>query len=160
MGGEYDDKKINLLDNSEISEKSNANLYRNFIIMCIAFSLNHGAVVSCLAYATAELGNDLGGYGSGTLYVFYSITALLFSKPIVSMVGPKKGLILGVGGYCVYVAGFLFAIMVPAASWPVFLLSCAIGIILLLYCYYYILLYIIIYYYILLYIIIYYFIKL
>lgn len=125
--GDYDDKRKNLLGNSENDIKSIANLYKNFIIMCIAFSLNHGAVVSCLAYATAQLGNDLGGYGSGTLYIFYSITALLFSKPIVSMVGPKKGLILGVGGYCVYVAGFLFAIMVPDASWPVFLVSCAIG---------------------------------
>ena len=95
--------------------------------MCLAFSLNHGSVVSCLAYATAELGNSLGGYGSGTLYVCYALTAFLLSKPVVSMVGPKNGLLLGVGGYCIYVGGFLFAIMVPKLAWPVFITACAIG---------------------------------
>lgn len=43
-------------------------LYRNFVTMCIAFSVNHGCVVSCLAYATTELGdvtlNPHSSYGS------------------------------------------------------------------------------------------------
>jgi hypothetical protein len=95
--------------------------------MCIAFSLNHGCVVSCLAYASTELGSSLGGSASGVLYVFYSLTAFFLSKPIVAMVGPKYGLLLGVLGYCVYIAGFLFAILVPALAWPVFLISAAIG---------------------------------
>jgi len=102
-------------------------LYRNFVIMSLAFSCNHGCVVSCLAYATTELGNKLGGYGSGSLYIFYALTAFFLSKPIVSMVGPKNGLLLGVIGYCIYVGGFLFAILVPAIAWPVFLISASIG---------------------------------
>jgi hypothetical protein len=73
-------------------------LYRNFMIMCIAFSLNHGAVVSCLAYAAAELGNDLGSTSSGILYVCYALTALLASKPFVAAVGPKYALLAGVTG--------------------------------------------------------------
>lgn len=85
--------------------------------MSIAFSFNHGCVVSCLAYATAELGNDLGGYGSGALYVCYALTAFLLSKPVVTMIGPKRGLLAGVSGYCVYVAGFLFAVVSSSASW-------------------------------------------
>lgn len=106
---------------------NSAYLYRNFVVMCVAFSFNHGCVVSCLAYATTELGNDLGGYGSGTLYVCYALTAFLLSKPVVSMVGPKNGLLAGVGGYCIYVAGFLFAIMVPSLAWPVFIGANALG---------------------------------
>lgn len=43
------------------------------------------------------------------------------------MVGPKNGLFLGVLGYCIYVCGFLFAVLVPAAAWPVFMISCVIG---------------------------------
>jgi Ion channel regulatory protein UNC-93 len=73
------------------------------------------------------LGDSLGGYGSGVLYIFYALTAFFVSKPIVSMVGPKSGLLLGVTGYCVYVSGFLFAIVVPFAAWPVFLVACMIG---------------------------------
>jgi hypothetical protein len=66
--------------------------------MCIAFSLNHGAVVSCLAYAAAELGNDLGSTSSGILYTCYALTALLASKPFVASVGPKYALLAGVTG--------------------------------------------------------------
>ena len=61
------------------------------------------------------------------LYIFYALTAFFLSKPVVSMVGPKNGLLLGVCGYCVYVCGFLFAILVPQAAWPVFMISCVIG---------------------------------
>ena len=83
--------------------------------------------MSCLAYSTTELGNKLGGYGSGILFIFYALTAFFLSKPLVSMVGPKNGLLLGLTGYCVYVCGFLFAVLVPYAAWPVFLIACMIG---------------------------------
>ena len=116
----------NQTDIAVVGQQSEA-LYQNFLLMCIAFSVNHGCVVSCLAYSTTELGNSLGGVGSGILYVFYALTAFFLAKPIVSMMGPKYGLIAGVCGYCVYVGGFLFAVMVPVAAWPVFILSCAIG---------------------------------
>lgn len=102
-------------------------LYWNFIFMCIGFSINHGCVVSCLAYSTTELGDSLGGYGSGTLYVCYALSAFLLSKPLVSAVGAKHGLLCGVYGYCVYVAGFLFAVLVKPAKWPVFLASAGVG---------------------------------
>ena len=92
--------------------------------MCFAFSCNHGAVVSCLAYASTELGPVVGGYGSGCLYVCYSLTAFFLSKPLVSMIGPKKGLLFGLGGYVLYVAGFLFALISPGrclATTPVYI---------------------------------------
>lgn len=47
---------------SGISRSVAHGLYLNFVTMSVAFSCNHGCVVSCLAYATAELGNKLGGY--------------------------------------------------------------------------------------------------
>jgi len=105
-------------------------VWRNFIIMCLAFSFNHGCVVSCLAYSSTELGSELGGYGSGCLYVFYALTAFFLSKPVVSMIGPRLGLFAGTAGYCVYVGGFLFAILVvdiPQLAWPVFLTSASVG---------------------------------
>lgn len=118
----------NNVDTSNMTnEEIGSSLYVNFIIMCLAFSFNHGSVVSCLAYATTELGNSLGGYGSGTLYVCYAFTAFFLSKPVLSMVGPKYGLLAGVTGYCVYICGFLFAILVPVLAYPVFIAACAIG---------------------------------
>jgi hypothetical protein len=79
--------------NAAVSEADADRWYSNFLTMCIAFSVNHGCVVSCLAYSTTELGNSLGGYGSGVLYIFYALTAFFLSKPVVSMIGPKNGLL-------------------------------------------------------------------
>lgn len=106
-----------------------AELYSNFLMMAISFSANHGCVVACLAYASAQLGDHLGGYGSGMLYVFYAITAFFFAKPVVSMVGPKNGLLLGVGGYCFYVVGFLLAVILKDTTtrWVIFLSTNIIG---------------------------------
>ncbi len=111
---------------SESSPESRR-LWLNFLLMCIFFSLNHGCVVSCLAYASSILGDTLGAYGSGALYICYSLTALLAAKPVVAMVGPQTGLMIGVTGYCIYIGGFLFAAVVSALAWPVFLLACIIG---------------------------------
>lgn len=102
-------------------------LYNNFLIMCVAFSFNHGCVVSCLAYASTELGDQLGAYGSGTLYIAYSLSAFVLAKPIVEMVGPKFGLIFGVLGFCLYVMGFLLSVAVPSVAWPVFMIASIFG---------------------------------
>lgn len=103
------------------SQLSPAALYRNFYAMSIAFALNHGCVTTCLAYSSTMLGNDMGSASSGCLYVAYAISAFLLAKPTVTMIGPKNGLLLGVIGYCVYVAGFLLAILflnrAPVLSW-------------------------------------------
>ena len=134
-----------LIYNSERNDSEAYRLKKNFYVMCIAFSANHGCVVACLAYASTELGDLMGGYGggnilfitmstsrspicsTGALYVCYSIASFLFSKPVISMVGPRNGLIVGVGGYCVYVAGFLVAVVLPAVRWPAFLIAASIG---------------------------------
>jgi hypothetical protein len=57
-------------------------LVRNYHAMCIAFSINHGCVVTCLAYASAVLGNQLGSVYSGVLYVCYAVTAFLVGSLI------------------------------------------------------------------------------
>lgn len=125
---------------SEPLIKDDANLhassvyFNNFLMMCCVFSVNHGCVTSCLAYASTELGPDLAGLGGGILYVFYACTSLFFSNVIVSMVGAKKGLILGLGGYCLYVGAFLFAILSDrmketstTLTYIIFSTACALG---------------------------------
>ena len=56
-------------------------------------------------------GSKLGGLGSGFLYICFSLSSFLFAKPFVAAVGPANGLLFGVVGYCVYIAGFLFAVI-------------------------------------------------
>jgi hypothetical protein len=134
--GDYHlDEKLLVKTNEDEDDDnmSSESIYWNFVTMCIAFSFNHGCVVSCLAYSSAELGKTLGGYGSGVLYVFYATTALFLSKPLITSVGAKTGLLMGTGGYCCYVVAFLFAVVVPKENgfnwlrWVIFLVSCAIG---------------------------------
>jgi hypothetical protein len=110
------------------SPGSQKSVYRNFLYMAIAFSMLHGSVTSCLAYASTELGNELGGQGSGALYVCYAFVALFLSAHIVGVTGPKYGLILGLGGYLVYIVGFLLAILLPTdLAFPIFIFASIVG---------------------------------
>jgi len=106
-------------------------VYRNFLAMSVAFSMNHACVVTCLAYASAELGDYIGSISSGVLYITFAVTAFLLSKPVVSALGSKRALLIGVSGYCIYVAGFLLALvfdsMVVWLAWTVMCISAAVG---------------------------------
>jgi hypothetical protein len=77
-------------DNEEKESYSKETLYRNFYSMSIAFSIIHGCAVTCLAYASTELGNEMGSATSGILYVGYAITSFLLAKPLVAALGEKK----------------------------------------------------------------------
>ena len=84
---------------------------RNFYGLAIAISLSNACATSCLDYASALLGNRVGGWSSGALFAGYAVTSFFLSKVIVSLVGPKQGLVIGVIGYSVYVIGFLVAVL-------------------------------------------------
>lgn len=115
---------------AEGRRSSSTMLMRNFLGMAVMFSITHGCVVSCLSYATAELGAEKGAWGNGTLFAVYALAALLLSKPSVAMLGGKWGLFAGLAGYCLYIGGFLFAVIfkgVDWVSWSVYMLTCVIG---------------------------------
>ena len=84
-------------------------LTRNFYGLAMAISLSNACATSCLDYAAALLGNRLGGWSSGALFAGYAVASFFLSKVIVTMVGPKQGLIVGVVGYSIYVIGFLIS---------------------------------------------------
>eukprot|EP01035_Chromulina_nebulosa_P034823 gene34823-46777_t len=110
---------------------SPAKLYYNFSAMCIIFSLNHSCVVACLAYASAELGNDLSSICGGILYVCFALTAFLVANPLVLAIGWKSGLVIGTCGYCIYVCGFLISVIFleyfVTFSWVMACLAAAVG---------------------------------
>jgi len=81
---------------------------RNFILMSVLFSANHGCVVSCLGLASARLGS-VGAWQSGILSLTYSASGILGATYIVKRYGPRNAMSLGMLCYCVYVGCFFVA---------------------------------------------------
>jgi hypothetical protein len=126
--GGMEERLIEENDSDYLNENARRRmLYTNFILMSVAFSLNHGCVVSCLAYASSELGDTLGAYGGGFLYIAYSFSALALAQPVVEAVGPKLGLFAGVLGYCIYVMGFMLSVVFRESAWGIFIIASIVG---------------------------------
>jgi len=106
-------------------------LTKNFYATSLAFSLNMGCATCCVTYATSMLGNSLGAVSSGLLFALYAVSSFLLSKPVVTMIGPKNGLICGVIGQTIYIFGFFISAMVcrfvPSVAWTVSVLSSGVG---------------------------------
>lgn len=99
---------------------------RSFLFMGFCFSLNHGCVTALLGLASANLGDELSGAQSGTLYVCYVLSALTCSGALVSIFGSKWSLFVGVLLYCAYVSCFILS-NIEAIKWPAAIGGAAIG---------------------------------
>lgn len=104
-------------------------LFLNFLIMMMCFSINHGTVTAVLALASQPsiLGSELGGYSSGTLYIFYTLSAMTITAWIVGKLGGKYGLASGLFLYCFYVGSFLLAAKIPSIKWYAALIGSGVG---------------------------------
>lgn len=74
-----------------------------------------------------ELGDKLGGVGSGVLFVMYTVSAFLVATPLVQRLGSKWALTASLGLYCFYTASFLVAALAPSVKWPVAIGGSVIG---------------------------------
>jgi MFS family permease len=81
---------------------------RNFNLMAFWFSLNHACIVAVLAFAVPLIG-DVGSYGSGSLYVAYTFSALTCGPLVVHRLGAKWALVWGWGLYMIYILAYPFA---------------------------------------------------
>lgn len=104
-------------------------LFLNFLIMMFCFAINHATVTALIALASQPsiLGSTLGGYSSGTLYIFYTFSAMTVTAWIVQKLGGKNGLASGLFLYCFYVVSFLIAAKVPSIKWYAALIGSSIG---------------------------------
>ena len=82
---------------------------RNFLFMSILFAINHGCSVSVLGLANAKLGTA-GVWSSGTLYASYTLSALVGASYIVSKLGSRNGLVVGMAMVAFYVTSFYVAL--------------------------------------------------
>jgi hypothetical protein len=78
----------------------------NFIVMSVCFSVQAGCVQSMLQFLTSQLGDYMGGYGLGILYVSYSLSALFFAAPVVDGLGPKPALVASMLLYSLFVVAY------------------------------------------------------
>jgi len=81
----------------------------NFLLMSVCFAINHATVTAMVGLASANLGKETGNLQTALLYAFYTLTALLVAKSIVSRTGDKWGIVFGLLLYVVYVASFIVA---------------------------------------------------
>ncbi len=88
--------------------RSKEECLRNFNLMAFWFSLNHACIVAVLAFAVPLIG-DVGSYGSGSLYVAYTISALTCGPLVVHRLGAKWALVWGWGLYMIYILAYPFA---------------------------------------------------
>lgn len=85
----------------------------NFVVMSILFSANHGAMVSCLAFATLQLGST-GAWELSLFHLVYAASSLLGATFVVKQLGSRISLVVGMALYAAYVAFFWLALHVGA----------------------------------------------
>jgi MFS family permease len=94
----------------QIAPMAMSRMYRReFLIMSVAFGLNHATVTTPIIYASSVLTNSAGQGSNAMLYIATLIVSLLFSNPLFSLLGSKKGLSISMVLYAVYVFLFAFA---------------------------------------------------
>ncbi|KAJ1433142.1 hypothetical protein B484DRAFT_417924 [Ochromonadaceae sp. CCMP2298] len=104
-----------------------SHLYSNFLLFCIFYAIPHATVDAVLAFSSAELGSKVGALGGFTLYITYTLSALVMAKPLLNTLGPKNGVLVGLLSLLVYVAFFYLAILNKSAAQPVFILGSGVG---------------------------------
>jgi len=77
----------------------------NFILLSVLFSANHGAMVSCLAFTTLELGAT-GAWQLVLLHLVYGASSLLGATFVVKQFGSRNSMMLGMSLYAVFVGCF------------------------------------------------------
>ena len=74
--------------------ESSRSTVRNFIVMAVLFSANHGCTVACLSLATARLGS-IGAWQSGILYITYTASAVLGATYVTKVLGGRNAIMTG-----------------------------------------------------------------
>jgi len=92
-----------------VDQEKASGLLRNFLLMTVCFSINHGAAVALVGLATTNLGLELGNLQNALLYGFYTASALLLGNVTVAACGSKWALLTGLWIYVLYVASFVVA---------------------------------------------------
>ena len=90
----------------------------NGVLMSACFAGLEGCVVACIVISAAIVPPALSNSANALLYLLFSVGT--FAAPgILAHTGAKRGMVLGMGAYGLYTAGFLLPtpeIMLPASA--------------------------------------------
>jgi hypothetical protein len=92
-----------------------AAIMRNFVVMCVSFSANHGCITIASGYAAADFPLT-GNASNSALYSMYCVSAMFFGGVIITVSGSKNGLVGGLFLYTIYIASFFVAIVTNSGS--------------------------------------------
>jgi MFS family permease len=118
----YDDVDLLTLDAMlpEIDEANDRHsvvfVQRNFFVFSLLFSVTHGTVDTILSYAAPELGGGTAGASGSLLYAAYTLTALLFARPLLRLVPSHRVVLFGLLGLLLYVCSFFVSLLLSAST--------------------------------------------
>lgn len=99
------------LRSSPYANISSGGIMSNFHTLCLSFGLNHAVVVSCLAFSSTLLGNDIGSSSLGVMYVFFAVAAFFFSNVFVLGIGSRESMLIGLTGYTIQASMFFLCLI-------------------------------------------------
>ncbi|MDA9686868.1 hypothetical protein N9U05_00075 [bacterium] len=100
----------NAADNEAIPYAAST-IMTNFIVFTLFFSLNLSCVTTVVSFAAADFAS-IGNYSNGLLYAGYTLSALFLAKVVIALGGTKTGLLVGLGGYCIYLLAYFICELV------------------------------------------------
>lgn len=81
----------------------------NFLLMCIAFAVNHATVTTPIVYASSVLHASVGYTSNALLNLLTMFSALLLAPFLCNQLGSKPGMFSGMMLYTIYVLFFAIA---------------------------------------------------
>jgi MFS family permease len=87
--------------------KKSSGALHNFIVMCVAFGVVHGAITVAIAYASSVFSLLLGSYSSAMLYSTYTLSSLLFAAPLVERFGARDMMVFSIFAYMMYLVFYV-----------------------------------------------------
>jgi len=92
----------------------NGSFWREFLVFCVAFGINHGTVTVTLSLASSLIDSGLASQGNATLYITYGVTALFAAFGVVRALGAMRALAANMTLYFFYVLSYELAVPFPS----------------------------------------------
>jgi MFS family permease len=127
-------------NDSGTSSQASASAYKKeYLLLALTFGLNHATVTTPILFASSVLTNAAGQGANAVLYGVCLLSSLFFASPLLSILGPKRGLSLSMLLYSLYVLTFAYSaslctqrkdkacVAAEAAQMPIVLMGAVIG---------------------------------
>lgn len=84
-------------------------LFKNFIVMAVAFGVHHGAILTCLGLSSTTVTEVTSGMGNSVLYVMFALMTLAGATGVLAILGLKRALLATAALMACYPLSYLVA---------------------------------------------------